>query len=111
MERLWGKLTLSIQADRTAIQSRKDAIAKLQKLLTPSTPEAMNGSIRAENFEFLLRYSSKDPKHIKLLGFLLDNRSALGIDMASREEKSGTAMDVAKKFENQPAMDLLVIYQ
>lgn len=71
----------------------------------------MNSSIKIESFDFLLRYSSKDPKHIKLLSFLLDNRSAFGIDMASQEEESGTAMDIAKKFENQPAIDLLAMYQ
>lgn len=47
---------------------------------------------------------------MQLSRFLLANKLAFNINIASRGEKSGTAMDVAKKFNNQEAIDLLKRY-
>ena len=45
--------------------------------------------------------------HVEPLKFLLDNKIKLNINIASRGETSGTAMDIAKKLKNQQAVDLL----
>lgn len=105
-----GKLKLPIQEKRTAVQDNEEVMRKLKELVAKSS-NLIKKTTEKKDFNLLLRQSMTHPAHIQLSRFLLDNKLALNINSASRGEKSGTAMDVAKKFSNQKAIDLLKMYQ
>lgn len=71
---------------------------------------AIMNSIRERNFNLSLRQSSADKNALGLLEFLLQNLSILNIDIHSKGEKSGTAMDVALKNRNIKAIKLIEKY-
>jgi Fic/DOC family len=87
-------------------------VQKLQTLVKAqfsSFPKISN-SLSERNFNLLLRQSSSDKEFFLLLKFLLKHSKELGIDIASFGEKSGTALDVAKKFNNEEGIGLLQKY-
>ncbi|MGL4540789.1 MAG: hypothetical protein ACRCU0_07455 [Candidatus Rhabdochlamydia sp.] len=106
-----GKLQLPIQEERTAVQDNKEVIRKLQELINKSSSNLIKKTAGKQNFNLLLRQSVTHPAHMQLSKFLLTNKLVLNINIESQGEKSGTAMDVAKKFNNQKAVDLLKMYQ
>lgn len=67
-------------------------------------------SVNERNFNFLLRQSAFNKSTTELLEFLLQNLSFFNIDIHSKGEKSGTAMDVAVKNKNEEAIHLLKKY-
>lgn len=67
-------------------------------------------SVKERNFNLLLRQSASNKSTKELLEFLLQNVSCLNIDINSKGEKSGTAIDVAIKNENKEAISLLKQY-
>lgn len=71
---------------------------------------AIMKSVKERNFNLLLRQSTVGNNTKELLEFLLQNLSSLNIDIHSKGEKSGTAMDVAVKNGNAEAIELLKKY-
>jgi hypothetical protein len=102
-----GKLKLPIQEERIVVQN---IMRELQELVSKSPSNLIKKTTEKKDFNLLLRQSVTHPAHIYLSSFLLDNKLALNINITSRGNKSGTAMDVAKKFNNQAAIDLLKRY-
>lgn len=102
--------TLSIQAKRTTTQDNKEAIKSLQEFFVGNISDSIKKSIEKRDLNLLLRQLSVKPSYVKQLEFLLNNKEKLNINIASRGEKSGTAMDVAKKFKDQQAVDLLEMH-
>lgn len=66
--------------------------------------------VKARNFNLLLRQSAARKNAKELLAFLLQNLSSLNIDINSKGEKSGTALEVAIKSGNKEAISLLKKY-
>lgn len=67
-------------------------------------------SVKERNFNLLLRQSAANKNTKELLEFLLQNLSFLNIDIHSKGEKSGTALDVAIRNENEEAVKLIKEY-
>jgi Fic/DOC family len=67
-------------------------------------------SVKERNFNLLLRQAVSSKNTKELLEFLLQNLSPLNIDINSKGEKSGTAMDIAVKNKNEEAIKLLSQY-
>lgn len=79
-------------------------LKKMAEALDSST--ALN-TIKEKDFNKLLRQLASDPAHFNMLEFLYDYRNELGVDLGAKGEKSGTALDVATKYNNQKAINLL----
>ena len=82
---------------------------ELEHLVTTHFPDssALIKAVRERNFNFLLRQAASNSKNNILLEFLLANTSNLKIDIFAEGEKSGNALDVAKKFNNPGAVKML----
>lgn len=104
------KWKLPIQEERTVVQDNENMMRKLQKIISEGSSNVIKKTAEKQDFNLLLRQSVTHPAHMQLSRFLLANKLAFNINIASRGEKSGTAMDVAKKFNNQDAIDLLKRY-
>lgn len=91
------------------LKNYQNAVIELKTLVSNyfSKSEAMKKSVEERSLNLLLRQSASDPKNIILLEFLLNNKLALNIDILSKGEKSGNALDVANKFNNLQAVELL----
>jgi len=99
-----GKLKLPIKTGRDVA---KDGSAELMKLVTNKRADSYIKLINEKNYNLLLRRAAVDPKDIEILKFLVDHSILLEIDLNARGETSGTAFDVATKYKNQPAIELL----
>ncbi len=104
-----GLLKLPIQARRQPLSKEQLAILKLSDLIDSNYPDdiTLQKSLAKNSFNLLLRQSATDPKYMKLLEFLLNNTTPLNIDVSSQGEKSGAALDIAKKCSNQKAVEIL----
>ncbi len=68
---------------------------------------SLMNTLKKENFNLLFRQAAQDKKYIELLKYLLDNADILAFDIHSKGEKSGNALDVTIKNQNQQAVNLL----
>lgn len=62
------------------------------------------------NMNLLFRTTAIHPKCAPLLGDMINNRSALEIDIHAKGQTSGSALDIAKKYDNVQAIELLKPY-
>lgn len=83
------------------VELTKEKFSKFNAIMT---------SVKERNFNLLLRQSAAKKEAQELLEFLLKHMQTLNIDIHSKGEKSGTAMDVAIKNENEVAINLLSEY-
>lgn len=63
--------------------------------------------INDEDFNLLFRRLAMKPKYVGLLNLLLENKNAYKINIKSQGKKSGTALDVAIKYNNIQAIEFL----
>ncbi len=98
-----------IESVPTQVNEVESVIREISTLIDSKDSDSAQflSTIQERNFNLLLRQSSKSPKHIDLLRCLLKNRLLLNIDIQAKGKTSGTALDVATKFKNQVAIDLL----
>lgn len=84
-------------------------VIELQKFIEEHFSDSflLRKSVQERNFNLLLRQSASNPKNITLLKYLINNLETLDIDIHSKGEKSGNALDVAVKFHNAEAIELL----
>jgi hypothetical protein len=84
------------------------ALSDLFSLLKEAkVPETLNQSFGVRNFNLLLRQTAQKVEYIKVLNYLVQHRPILNINLKSKGEKSGTALDVAVKYQNLAAVSLL----
>lgn len=86
-----------------------DAVSGLANLIEGNYPglKPLKESFEKRDYNQLLRRSAVAPKYKALLQYLLDNRSALAVNIFSRGLGSGTVLDVALKNDNKDAIELL----
>lgn len=85
------------------------AVKELMRIMQTKFSDASSlaSSFNERNLDLLFRRSAAGPKTIELLMFLKQNAKALNIDILSRGETSGSALDIARKFKNTAAVELL----
>lgn len=104
----FAKMFGSEKALTTGLAQYKKTVVKLRKVITSVSSEyAFDKAYTDRNFNFLLRLSASKEQYFPLLQFLLVNRAALNIDISSKGQTSGTALDIATKSGNAQAIDLL----
>jgi hypothetical protein len=109
-----GFFSLPLQPKREVVKGKKEIITEIEELINQNGGQnsgLLLQTVTKRDFNLLLRQSSTDPVLINLLQYLLQHRFSLDIDLESRGNTSGTAMDVAFKYKNQKAIDLLKTYQ
>ncbi len=97
-----GELTrgLELYSDRIEVLMKmiKEEFSKFPPLLR---------ALEERDLNLLFRKASQTGETLSLLEFLVENSAILGIDTRARGVTSGTALDVARKFENTAAFPLL----
>lgn len=113
-----GMLELPIQAQRSEFNENSDELdidpeVILNKIVLTLSKEfkPLLNCLKSKDYNRLLRQSATDSKCIDLLNTLLEYDTFFGIDIHSRGEKSGSAMDLAVKNENQLAIEAIKKYQ
>jgi hypothetical protein len=91
---------------KNSMERYEACIAQLPNLLEGIHPKAQK-AFEDKNFNLLFRQAASEPASIKLLEFLLINAKTLSIDILSKGEKSGTALNVAHRYNNELAIELL----
>lgn len=91
------------------IPTKEQALTVLGRLLADIYPTvaSFHQSLKDKNVNLLLRQASAEQSYIHVIDFLLRNRTALEVDTRARGATSGTALDVAKKKDNQEAIKAL----
>ena len=94
------------------LKNYKQAVLNLQELinsldLKPDNLDSLQAAYNTRNFNLLLRLSATLTKNLTLLKFLLENTRALNIDLNATGKSSGTVLDVAIKYKNQEAINLI----
>ncbi|MDP1879920.1 MAG: Fic family protein [Parachlamydiaceae bacterium] len=90
------------------LKNYSDCIIELKNLT--NNHKTVQKLFDERNFNLLLRQSASNSITLDLLEFLLANATTLPIDIFSRGEKFGNALDIAKKYENLQGIALLEKY-
>lgn len=102
---------LPIQASRTVASDKKSALLDLKKLIDHSFSHAkLIDSFEKGDLNLLLRQAAAEPAYLELFKFLLNHFLLLEIDLASQGKTSGNGLDVAIKYKNEKAIELLKEY-
>ena len=95
------ELTENLKEYKFTVESLKTKYSKFNDLMK---------TIKDRNFNLLLRQAATIKNSTELLEYLLKNMHILNIDINSKGQKSGTALDVAINQGNGPAEKLLKGY-
>lgn len=94
------------------LKKYKVSVLELQKMIPSQQIKADNlqklqSAFEERNFNLLLRLSATIKNDTNLLSYLLEHAEELNVDINAAGKTSGTALEVAKKHENLPAITLL----
>lgn len=93
---------IKIQPERRPVEA-----VDLEALRALIPTERLHAPFDAEEYDLLLRKSSAASKTLKLFEALLENSSALGLDLTAVGSSHGTVWDVAEAFDHRAALDHL----
>jgi hypothetical protein len=91
------------------LKAYKEAVSGLARMINEefSKLSILKKTLQIRDYNLLLRKTASYPKCFPLLEFLFKHKNVLNIDIESAGKKSGTALDIAKKFKNHQAVELL----
>ena len=92
------------------------AMENIGKKIQTLKPQLVNPQIdlqtpyKSGNMNLLFRTAAIHPKCVPLLGDMIEKRSDLQMDIHAKGQTSGSALDIATKYENEQAVALLKPY-
>lgn len=92
---------------RKPIANEESSLQILTHMIKEFKDPSLEKSFQEKDFTLMLRQSCSEIKCIKITQHLFDCRFAFNIDLFAKGTKSGTALDVAKKYKNEKAIKLL----
>lgn len=103
-----GQIQVPIKPQRIVAPSFAQKLNRLEQMVASfKDAKSLNTSLLEKNFNLILRQAAANAKYFPLLKFLLEQGIYFKIDLTARGATSGTALDVARKFSNSAAIELL----